>query len=401
MNAKERSTLAVLLTAALLIVALGVSHLVSRHRDAERQAAAELATIAEFKVRQLTSWLAERRADAQAAARTPQVQAAIRSLLSQPAEARIRDDLRAWLAGLHGAYAYQALALYDPAGKLLVDYPAGRAPRGAPVAAWVQAAVRTREPQLTDLYRDPTVDQPRLGLLQPLGTDPNGVPGAVLLLQNDPAAFLYPLLQEWPRPSATAETLLVRREGDAVLVLNELRHATNGALTLRLPVTPRPALLAAQAVTGRTGSVKGEDYRGVPVMGELRPVPGTAWFLIAKMNRTEAFGAGLAADRQAAVSVGLGLLALFLGGGWWWRQLRTDQLAQRFAAAEALRRKDRRIISLMQETNDIIVIFDEQFHVVDCNDRALLAYGYGAGELRGLPAQAFHPPKPWLPRRKT
>lgn len=45
----------------------------------------------------------------------------------------------------------------------------------------------------------------------------------VMMFRIDPVRFLYPQIQSWPVPSATAETLLVRKDGDNV-VLNELRH---------------------------------------------------------------------------------------------------------------------------------------------------------------------------------
>ena len=44
--------------------------------------------------------------------------------------------------------------------------------------------------------------------------------GAVLP-QADPNDFLFPVLQSWPTLSETGETLLVRRDGDEILYINE------------------------------------------------------------------------------------------------------------------------------------------------------------------------------------
>ena len=44
------------------------------------------------------------------------------------------------------------------------------------------------------------------------------------------ARYLYPLVQTWPTPSSTAETLLVRRHKDSALFLNALRHRAPAAL---------------------------------------------------------------------------------------------------------------------------------------------------------------------------
>jgi len=77
----------------------------------------------------------------------------------------------------------------------------------------------------------------------------------------DPERYLYPLIRRLPTSSPTAETVLVRRDGDDVLYLNDLRFRENTALNLRYRLTEmyRPA---AMAVNGQEGIVEGRDYRG-------------------------------------------------------------------------------------------------------------------------------------------
>ncbi len=58
-----------------------------------------------------------------------------------------------------------------------------------------------------------------------------GRPLGVLKLRIDPHAYLYPFIQRWPTPSETAETLLVRREGNEVVFLNELKFQKDTALS--------------------------------------------------------------------------------------------------------------------------------------------------------------------------
>ena len=72
-----------------------------------------------------------------------------------------------------------------------------------------------------------------------------------MALRIDPNRFLYPYIQTWPVPSASAETLLFRGEGDHVLFLNELRHRSNTALKLRVPFDRGADLLAVQVLMGR------------------------------------------------------------------------------------------------------------------------------------------------------
>jgi signal transduction histidine kinase len=217
----------------------------------------------------------------------------------------------------------------------------------------LQAALRTRGVLVTDLHSHGEVaaaEQPRIGLSfwVPLGVKPGTGASAMgaLLIEIDPRQFLYPLIQSWPTPSRTAETLLIRREGGEVVYLNTLRHRANTELSFRLPVDRR-SLPAAMAVTGKEGMVEGEDYRHVPVLAAVRGVPGTPWFIVAKEDRNEIF----APFRQRVwMIVGIllvSVLAAVLGMGLLWRRreaqvLREQQVADRRLNVELEQRvKDR------------------------------------------------------------
>ena len=93
-------------------------------------------------------------------------------------------------------------------------------------------------------------------------------------------------MQSWPVPSDSAETLLVRREGDHVLYLNDLRFRKGAALRFTQPLS-QSDLPAVMAVTGTTGTISGTDYRGEPVLAAIEPIPGSSWYIIAKVDQSE------------------------------------------------------------------------------------------------------------------
>jgi two-component system cell cycle sensor histidine kinase/response regulator CckA len=159
---------------------------------------------------------------------------------------------------------------------------------------------------LTDLRAGPGDLLPRIDTIAPFfaGTGETSDLAGAVVLQNDARQFLYPLIQSWPTPSDSAETLLVRRDGDDVLFLNDLRHQANTALTLRFPLS-RTDLPMVMAALGREGVVQGVDYRGVAVLAALKAVPNSPWFLVAKVDAEEALSVW---RRESAL-----ILALFLG----------------------------------------------------------------------------------------
>jgi signal transduction histidine kinase len=107
-----------------------------------------------------------------------------------------------------------------------------------------------------------------------------------LVLRNDPERYLYPLIQKWPLPSRTSETILVVREGDSVVFVNDVRFIGNAALKYKEPVKNNE-IAAIAAVTGKIGLYEGVDYKGSKVLAFLSPIEGTPWFMVAKIDKTE------------------------------------------------------------------------------------------------------------------
>ncbi|MCZ7542858.1 MAG: hypothetical protein M5R40_04655 [Anaerolineae bacterium] len=86
----------------------------------------------------------------------------------------------------------------------------------------VRDVLRSRQIAFLDFHRDAEDWPVRLGVLVPIfeAQDTDEALGdealgdeviGVLVLRIDPETYLYPLLNRWPVPSETAETLIVRR----------------------------------------------------------------------------------------------------------------------------------------------------------------------------------------------
>lgn len=138
-------------------------------------------------------------------------------------------------------------------------------------------------------------------------------------MEVDPERFLYPLIQSWPVPSETAETLLVRREGDEVVFLNVLRHEKNTALSLRFPLSDT-SLPAAMAILGGRGVVYGRDYRNVRVVAVVGSIPGLPWYIVAKIDRQELYAPVYRRAALVGVIVLVALLASALSVMLWHRR---------------------------------------------------------------------------------
>ncbi|MDZ7743361.1 MAG: response regulator [Bacteroidota bacterium] len=140
---------------------------------------------------------------------------------------------------------------------------------------------------MSDFYRCKRHQRIHFDIIAPLFDDNKRIRGAIVF-RTDPSIYLFPLIQSWPTPSKSSETLIVRQFGDSVVYMNELRHQKNTVLKLRFSLD-RKDIPAVQAVLGHEGVFEGKDYRDVEVLTVIKQVPRTPWYMIAKVDKSEVF----------------------------------------------------------------------------------------------------------------
>ncbi|MCC6123667.1 MAG: PAS domain S-box protein [Pirellulales bacterium] len=385
--------------------------------EASRQAAEnELSAIADLKVRQIVEWRKERLGFAQVVQREPFFRQAAQKFLADPNDGELRDSLAAWLDSVREHNQSLRAVLLDAELNVRLASPAEKTYLGPIAAQYSREALQSNRIAATDLHRgrfggeinfdlaipldSPTAISSEVvkksgraprntrysSDYQPIGSEPvpfihnlsagdakqNGSPKrpfGVLLLEIDPCKFLYPLIQQWPTPSRTAETLLVERQGDEALFLNELRHRKNTALIFRVPLARYRNVPAAAAAAGREGVIEGPDYRGVPALAFAKRIPGTPWHIVAKADQEEIF----APLRERAWTTAIILSAFYLGAAlgvcFLWRRRgkrwRRDQLAA-----------ERRLQLFAENLNDVIwtLNFAGEFTYVSPSVEQLLGY---------------------------
>ena len=224
---------------------------------------------------------------------------------------------------------------------------------------------------------------PHISVVTPL-FNPQGDPtpiGAVILI-CDAARFLYPLIQSWPTPSKTAESLLVQKDGDDVLFLNELRHQKDTALKLRIPLN-RSDLPAAMAVKGKIGIVEGKDYRGTEVVAAVLPIPDSPWFMVSKMDMVEAFSDWRFRSALILLLM-LGAVALAGTAGLvaWQRNLKAHYKSLYHSEA-ALRAAAEKQTVTLKAIGDAVIATDEKGRLELMNPIAETLTGWKEKEARG------------------
>ena len=375
---------AVCLLVLALIAGSGYFLYETQARHAREQLDAQLLTIADLKAEQINQWRNERLSHAEVLSGNTVFAAAVRRWQTTP-DARISAQIHQYFASLAVHYHYANIFLLDTEGHIRMRLHPSASALSPDVVELVHRAIQSRQPVHGEVHHYPDETAPHIDFIAPIfdldGPQPKPI-GAVLL-QADPNAFLYPVLQSWPTPSETSETLLVRRDGNDVIYINELRHAPDAALKLRRPLD-EATLPAAQALLGRTGIFDGLDHRKEPVIAALKPVAGTGWHVIAKVDQREALANTMLIARLIALLTAglmLGTIAFFAV---LWQSRDKHRYRALFEAESVNRELQERFSTVFRASPisaSITRINDGRF--VDANARYEETFGWSRAELLG------------------
>ena len=373
------------LASALAISVGGRIYFVDQRDHIKQEQQQHLAVIADLKVAQISQWQHERMADANSIAQNPFLLESISEMHTVQNARRVDVKLVQWLHSFCQDNGYVRLALLDSKGKVLVT-DGTQEHLGLHDKALLDSAVASQKALFSDFYRETEGEHLYCDIIVPCfsaETHQRKVLGAVLL-RIDVSEFFFPLVQSWPSASRTSEVLLVEKDGNQVLYLNELRHVHNFPLGLRIPAN-NMRLLGAMAVADSQGLAEGIDYRGVAVLGALRKIPNSPWRLIAKVDQDEVYAPIRERSETVIVFVVIVIVAVGASIGLLWRHQRSVQY-RRTLELELRRRTieervERRFRSLIENANDLIIVTNPDGFIVFVSPSVQRELGYSMDDL--------------------
>ena len=383
MNIFPRWLIIALVLAFVLLLAGSTRFYYVQMRSLRQGAENDLQTIAQAKVDQIVTWRTERLADASVLMDSPFFVEAVARWMADP-RPEVAEEIIALFRSQQVYYHYSDILLVDSGSQVRLILSGRSAPLDKNAAQALSAAFRERRPVFTDLHEGADDQAPHIGTVVPLFTRSGQGPGMVgaVILECEARQYLYPLIQSWPIPSRSAETLLVRRDGDAVLFLNELRHQKGTALKLRIPLTQKE-VPAVMAVLGREGVVEGKDYRGIEVLSVLKAIPDSPWFMVAKVDKAEALSV-LRSESVLILVVILGFaVAAISAVGMVWQRNAKAYYRSLFQMEAARRESEERYRTTLMSVGDGVISTDAEGRVKFLNPAAEHLTGWSEIEAHG------------------
>ena len=282
----------------------------------EKSVRDNLVQIAAGKANELESYASERVRDCAAFARGPTFTQAVGKLAAVPGTDALHEagaEFREYFTYVAKAFDYADLLLLDGDGRVIFSL-AESIPCGSSIASGSLVSSELA----AGFDRARTLLQSDLSGFQPYGKaatplafvtcpvlDEGRVTG-VLALALGPQR-VWRILSDLTGLGDTGEIVAGELIGNAVLITTPLRHATNAAFRMKIPLASAQATATQRAATGDRGYGEATDYRGMEVAAAWCYVPSFRWGLVVKQDAAEAFG--LVRFQRLAV-VGLSLATI-------------------------------------------------------------------------------------------
>ncbi|MGE0090301.1 MAG: PAS domain S-box protein [Bacteroidales bacterium] len=361
-----------------LILIIGRQYYKHEQKVIQQQKYNELKAIADLKTDQISQWKKERISEVDFFSNNDEIVKQVNLLV----KGKLYDKriLYKNLSHILSNNRYENIFILNNKGKVIFNLDSNLFFVDSITVVQSKNVQITNEILFTEFYNCSTHHKVHLDILAPVSLNETVI--ATMVFRINPADFLYPYIQNWPTPSKSAETLLIKQEGDSVVFLNQLRHVKNTPLKLKVALTETD-VAAVKAVLGYDGLFEGIDYRGVDVVSMASKISDTSWYMVAKVDRDEIF-AELNA-RAIFITIVVFLLILFVIVLLiWFYNLRQKNMYKKLLANEIeLHESQEEFRATLYSIGDGVITTDKKGLVKQLNPVAEALTGWNEKEAKG------------------
>jgi PAS domain S-box-containing protein len=374
--------LAIFISASAVTILSGYYIYQYQKKEIGRSASQQLTAIAELKVWEISNWRNERLGDANVIYKNDAFAENVEKYFNNPLSHELKNDVLSLLAATQNSYQYQNILLVDKNKTIRLAIRKCDPDFGIHHADIINNAFDANDIIISDIHRDERDNSTHISVVIPIVIikKSRSITIGTVIILLDPQHRLYPTIKKWPMPSETGEALLVHRDGNEVVFLNELRHIKNIPLMLRYPIT-QTSLPAVRAVLGLKGAIEGIDYRKKKVFAAVKAVPDTTWFLVTKIDQEEIFSS--LATRfwltvffiLVTISI-MGILIAYV-----WRYQQAKYYREKYELED--KRASLYARSLIEASLDPLVTISPEGKIMDVNESTEFVTGRSRKELIG------------------
>lgn len=373
------ATLVIFFSTSALIIIVGYFIYQNQKADIANAARHQLTAISELKVWEINNWRKERIGDANVIYKNTAFASDVFKYFNHPSSPEAKKDVLSLLAAIHKSYQYENILLLDKNKQVKLALKNYDNDFGKIHSEIINSAREKNDIIFSDFYRDANGIHLSMAIPIAFFQKNNTIHVGTVMIIIDPYMSLYPAIKLWPVPSETGESLLVNRDGNEVVYLNELRHIKNIPLMMKHPLIE--TLPAAKAVSGVKGVVEGLDYRKKSVLAAIKAVPDSKWFLIAKVDTEEIYTPMTGHFWVTVFFIIITILILGFVLAYIWRYQQAEFYRKQYELE--YKRAFLYARSLIETSLDPLVTISPEGKIMDVNESTVLITGRSRNELIG------------------
>jgi PAS domain S-box-containing protein len=339
--------------------------------------------ISEIKVKEISSWIYERKSEARFLANSPGFLQDFEKCTADPSSADKKNHITGWIAPLKKNHEYSDIVLADKDMK--------------PVCSLRQGS--QSEKQLKSISGDIEKLRPGNVFLSEMMREDSGAPfliSATCLVKNgsllgyafffiDPARNLYQAIADWPVSSESGENVLIYRNDGNMHYLAGSHFSSSGKKAFSEPAA-EDGTVRGVPVGGSFLMKEANDLKGIRVISAIRHIPDTHWWLISKINFEEVIAPLKRRELSVIVFVLIFAVMIIIAGGLIWKGQQLEYFRHQYMMQQKSMTDEeqiRRMNALLQEISDAIITFDKDLIIQSWNKGAERIYGWKADEVVG------------------
>lgn len=316
----------------------------------------QLAAVADLKMNEIARWRSERLGDGDILINNSLFYSLLGRYYSNPSDPVAAAPIELWFKKLIASYSYKEIILCDRNGRKRLSVPHNGSYGVTHPQVPLNNLRENKSSFLTEIHQSAAEYGLHLSVIVPLWDDRKSelLYGFIVMMIN-PYDYLFPMLANWPGSCDTAETILVRREGERLLFMSETRFRKDAVMNLSIPADkiPEPPHIAAD---DKWSFSEGIDYRGEPVITSLRSVPGAQWSMIVKIDTAEVYDP---VKSRFWIMVFIIIVSVSAAGtvvGLIWRRKSESFYREQYIAGEKLRESEEKFRSMVEIAPEPIFI---------------------------------------------
>ncbi len=358
--------------AAIIVLIAAFFHFTYQKQFIRVESHNQLHAISELKINQLTQWYKERLSEARFFSTNAPYNSYIEDIIlgSQISE----SDFRKALLHIMSGNRYENILLLSEKGDLLYSTVNTNGIIDGSNEDLLDEVRLTRKIVVSDFYFSRTYKKLHIDFVSP-AFDRNKNLIAFLVFRVDPEAYLFPLINKWPVPSESAETYIVRKDGDSVTFLSHLRHLQMTPMALKLSVK-ETSLTAVCAILGKEGVIEGNDYRGEPVLADIRKVPETSWYMISEIDQKEIYSELYKHAVDLAIIILISFVMIGFITAWIYHYRQRNIYKELYTKQALLNFREEELRSTLYSIGEGVITADKNGYIENLNPSAAIMTGW-------------------------